>query len=122
MDVSVDTLPVGIASVQTSGAFSHNTWLSENNKYLFTTDEINNSFLACYNIEDLQNIELIDKIQSNPGSYSVVHNTYIYESKKRGKDIIFGTIHPILVKYISILIMFNLASFSIYIFSGRCPF
>jgi hypothetical protein len=50
--------------------------LSDDSKYLFTTDEINNSFLSCYNIEDFQNIELVDKIQSNPGSMSVVHNTY----------------------------------------------
>lgn len=76
IDVSVDSLPHALNGVQTPGAFTHNTWLSDDGKYLFATDEVNNSFLTCYNIEDLQNVELTDKIQSNPGSNSVVHNTY----------------------------------------------
>jgi choice-of-anchor B domain-containing protein len=76
VNVSVDSLPLAIGGIQTPGAFSHNTWLSDDSKYMFTTDEINNSFLTCYNIEDFQNVELTDKIQSNPGSNSVVHNTY----------------------------------------------
>ena len=76
VDVSVDSLPNAIGGIQTPSAFSHNSWLSDDSKYMFTTDEVNNSYLTCYNIEDLQNIELIDKIQSNPGSNSVVHNTY----------------------------------------------
>jgi Carboxypeptidase regulatory-like domain/LVIVD repeat len=44
---------------------------------LLTTDEVNNSFLASYDVSDLQNIKLLDKIQSNPGSNSIVHNTHI---------------------------------------------
>jgi len=76
VDVSIDTSPTTIISKHTPGNFTHNTWLSTDSKYLFTTDEIVNSYLTCYNIEDLQNIELVDKIQSNPSSNSVVHNTY----------------------------------------------
>jgi choice-of-anchor B domain-containing protein len=76
IDVSIDSLPTSIIVQHTPGNFTHNTWLSNDNKYLFTTDEIDNSYLTCYNVEDLQNIELMDKIQSNPGSNSVVHNTY----------------------------------------------
>lgn len=55
------------------------------------------------------------------GVYSAVHNTYMIECKKRGKDIIFGNMSPNLVKYISIFIMFNLTAVALYIFSGRCP-
>ncbi|CAN5504299.1 hypothetical protein BH10BAC1_BH10BAC1_03410 [soil metagenome] len=55
------------------------------------------------------------------GLYSVVHNTYHASCKKRGKDIVFGNLNPVVVKSISIFIMFNLVAFSLYIFSGRCP-
>ena len=61
--------------ISTPLAFSHNTWRYGNT--LFTTDERPNSSLASYDISDLSNITLLDQIQSNPGSNSYVHNTYI---------------------------------------------
>jgi len=67
--------PVLVATQQTPGNFTHNTWRSGNT--LFTTDEISNSFLSSYDISDPDNITLLDKIQSNPGSSSIVHNTHI---------------------------------------------
>lgn len=63
------------APVITPLAFSHNTWRYGNT--LFTTDEKPNSALVSYDISDLSNITLLDQIQSNPGSNSIVHNTYI---------------------------------------------
>jgi membrane protein involved in D-alanine export len=56
------------------------------------------------------------------GLYSVVHNSYIYYSRKRGRDIIFGSLSEKSVRWISVLIMFNLTCIALYIFSGRCPF
>jgi membrane protein involved in D-alanine export len=55
------------------------------------------------------------------GLYSVVHNTYVVECKKKGKDIVFGNMDPRMVKFISIFIMFNLVAIALYIFSGKCP-
>lgn len=56
------------------------------------------------------------------GIYSVVHNSYIYYSKKMRRDIVFGDMNERIINWISIFIMFNLTAFSIYIFSGRFPF
>lgn len=56
------------------------------------------------------------------GIYSVVHNTYMFYSRKKKRDIVFGKMSPSLKRWISIFIMFNLACFAIYIFSGRFPF
>ena len=67
--------PVLVTTQQTPGLFTHNTWRSGNT--LFTTDEVSNSFLASYDISNPNNITLLDKIQSNPGSNSIVHNTFI---------------------------------------------
>jgi choice-of-anchor B domain-containing protein len=79
IDVSNKSNPTVIGlPVQTPSAFTHNTWLSDNSRYLFTTDEVNNSYLAVYDVSDALNIQLVDKIQSqNPGSQSIVHNTHI---------------------------------------------
>jgi choice-of-anchor B domain-containing protein len=69
--------PKQLGSVTTPGKFSHNSWLSQDSKVMFTTDEVKNSFLTAYDISDPSNITEIDRIQSNPGSQSIVHNTHI---------------------------------------------
>jgi choice-of-anchor B domain-containing protein len=69
--------PVELANQFTPSNFTHNTWLSRDSKTLFTTDEVNNSFLTAYDISDLANINELDRIQSNPGSNSIVHNVHI---------------------------------------------
>jgi choice-of-anchor B domain-containing protein len=69
--------PIELANQNTPSNFTHNTWLSTNSKVLYTTDEVNNSYLTAYDISDLSNITELDRIQSNPGSQSIVHNTHI---------------------------------------------
>ncbi|MFN5460426.1 MAG: choice-of-anchor B family protein [Bacteroidota bacterium] len=71
------TNPVVLAEQQTPTAFTHNTWLSNDRKYVFTTDENSNSFLTSYDVSNLSNIIEKDKIRATPGSGSVVHNTHI---------------------------------------------
>ncbi len=56
------------------------------------------------------------------GVFSAIHNTYIIQCKKKGRDVFFGNLNPLAVKIISIFIMFNLVSIALYIFSGRCPY
>lgn len=53
------------------------------------------------------------------GVYSVVHNYYIYLCKKKKKDVFFGSLKPQVVRVLSIVIMFNLVAFAIYVFSGK---
>jgi membrane protein involved in D-alanine export len=53
------------------------------------------------------------------GVYSVVHNTYMIQCRKKDKDLIFGSMDPKVIRYISILVMFHLICIALYIFSGR---
>ncbi len=69
--------PQVVATHNTPGNFTHNTWLSDDSRTLFTTDEVSNSFLTSYDITDLNNITELDRFQTTPGSNSVVHNTHI---------------------------------------------
>ena len=76
IDFANKTSPVEISSITTPGVFTHNSWLSSNKKTVFTTDEVPNSYLTAYDISNVNNITYLDKIQSNPGSNSYVHNTH----------------------------------------------
>jgi choice-of-anchor B domain-containing protein len=84
VDFTNKSNPILLGSQTTPSAFTHNTWLSTNSKTLFTTDEVGNSFLTAYDVSNPTNIIQLDKIQSNPGSGSIVHNTHII--KKSGND------------------------------------
>ncbi len=76
-DVSNKANPVLLAQQNTPGNFTHNTWLNDAGTALFTTDEVNNSFLASYDITDLGDIKELDRFQITPGSGSIVHNTHV---------------------------------------------
>lgn len=77
VDFRNKTAPVELANQSTPNNFTHNTWLSQNSKVLFTTDEKDDSYLTAYDISNLGSISELDRIQSNPGSNSIVHNTHI---------------------------------------------
>jgi len=77
VDVTDKANPVLLATQTTPTAFTHNTWLSDDHRTLFTTDENSNSFLGAYDITDPGNIRELSRFQTAPGSGSVVHNTHI---------------------------------------------
>ena len=66
--------PVQLGSQNTPNNFTHNTWKEGN--ALFTTDETTSSYLTSYDVSDPTDIKELDRIQSMPGSGSIVHNTY----------------------------------------------
>lgn len=55
------------------------------------------------------------------GIYAAVHNTYVMQCRKKEKDVIFGNLNPVAVKWISIFLTFHFVAVALYIFSGRCP-
>ncbi|MCB0516143.1 MAG: choice-of-anchor B family protein [Chitinophagales bacterium] len=65
-----------LGEVETSGNFAHNCWLSDNGKYVFTTDEIPSGFIDAYDVSDLNDMKLIDKVQSSPGQNVIPHNVF----------------------------------------------
>ncbi|MFN0016288.1 MAG: choice-of-anchor B family protein [Saprospiraceae bacterium] len=77
VDMTDKSAPNLIASQNTPNNFTHNTWLTDDRKTLLTTDETANSFLTAFDVSDPGNITLLDKVQSNPGSGSAVHNTIV---------------------------------------------
>jgi choice-of-anchor B domain-containing protein len=68
--------PELINTQTTPDAFPHNTWLTDDRRTILATDEKNNSFLSSWDVSDPTDVKFLDKIQSNPGTNSIVHNTY----------------------------------------------
>jgi choice-of-anchor B domain-containing protein len=69
---------IGSGTQMTPGAFTHNVWLSDaGQRSLFATDEVSNSYMTSYDVSNTANITELDRVQLNPGSGSIVHNTHI---------------------------------------------
>lgn len=79
-DMSDKSNPVALGLQHTPNNYTHNTWMSKDRHVIFTTDEVDNSYLAAYDISDPTDIKFLDKIQTNPGSNSIVHNTHILDN------------------------------------------
>jgi len=77
IDVSDKSNPITLGSKSTPNNFTHNAWVSDDGNYVFTTDEKSNAYLAAYDVTNLNNIQELDRIQSNPGSNSIPHNTHV---------------------------------------------
>lgn len=79
-DVKDKSKPVLLAGQATSRAFTHNAWVSDNGKYVFTTDEKQGGYVDAYDITDLNNIKFLDKFRplerENDGV--IPHNTHYF--------------------------------------------
>lgn len=79
VDVSDKLNPVTLARHKTPSNFTHNTWLSDDGKVLFTTDERSNAFVGAFDVSDLTDIRELDRYQTatslNKGV--VPHNTFV---------------------------------------------
>ncbi|MFN0014725.1 MAG: choice-of-anchor B family protein [Saprospiraceae bacterium] len=76
-DVSDKSNPVLLATQSTPGRFNHNTWLSDNGRYLFTTDEKPNTPLGAFDISDLNNITQLDVYYPSQRPTFEVHNVRV---------------------------------------------
>lgn len=83
-DVTNKANPVLLNQQTTPGNFTHNSWCSTDSNFLFTTDEVSNSYLTSYDVTNPLNIQELDRIQITPGSGSIIHNTHIVN--KNGGD------------------------------------
>ncbi len=78
IDVSNKSSPVLIATHNTPAAVTHNCWISDDGKTLFTTDKTSGGYIISFDVSDLNNITELNKIRSNPGSGSVPYNTTVF--------------------------------------------
>lgn len=77
-DVSDKSKPKLLSSSATTTNFTHNAWLSDDKKYLFTTDEKPNAAVDAFDVSDPNNMEYISSFRpaATVGSGVIPHNTH----------------------------------------------
>lgn len=85
IDVSDKSNPSIMSSYPTSCQFTHNAWISDDNNYLFTTDETAGCYVGSYDVSDIYDIQEIDLVQewtgdgANGNQENVIpHNTHVF--------------------------------------------
>jgi len=66
-----------MASFLTPNHFTHNSWPTHDDHYLFTTDEVSGAYVTSYDVSDLSNVTELDRVQSNPGTSVIPHNVHL---------------------------------------------
>ncbi len=79
MDATDKANPVLLATQTTPFRFTHNAWLSDDGKTVFTTDERGNAPVAAYDISDLSDIKFLDEFRpsSSLGRGLIPHNVHV---------------------------------------------
>ncbi len=79
-DITDKRQPIQLGGAETSFAFTHNAWLSDDGTHIFTTDERNNAFVDAYDITDFNDIQRVSSVRPRRDGASVVpHNTHYHE-------------------------------------------
>ena len=79
IDVSDKSYPEIIGTVSTPHNFTHNAWVSDDGKTVFTTDEVAGAYVAAVDVSDIANMTIVDQIQSySPETNVIPHNTHVY--------------------------------------------
>jgi choice-of-anchor B domain-containing protein len=77
IDVSDKSNPVVLSTQESPLKVTHNSWLSDNSKVLFITDETDSSYVVSYDVTNLNNIRELDRIRPANNKGSIGHNTHI---------------------------------------------
>ena len=70
--------PQLLVTQPTPGAFNHNTGLSDDSRYLFSTDEKYGAPLGSFDVSDLDNITLLDQYFPSQKPTNMVHNVRVF--------------------------------------------
>mgnify|MGYP000678162971 CR=1 FL=1 len=76
VDVSVPSNPVILANWDTPSEFAHNIWPSDDNRYCYTTDEVNSGFVAAYDMSNFSNVQETDKYRHPLSEGTIPHNSH----------------------------------------------
>lgn len=75
-DVSDKSNPELLGLQVTPSSFSHNVWFSDDQNYLYNTDEKSGAYITEYDISDPKNIIETDRIRTTTSNDVIPHNTH----------------------------------------------
>lgn len=75
---NLDTIPT-VATQQSPFNFTHNAWLSDDSKTIYTTDETQDAPIGAYDISDINDIKLLDEFRpiASIGTGLIPHNVHV---------------------------------------------
>jgi len=76
IDIQDKSNPVILGKVTTYG-YTHNCWISDDAKTMYTTDETSGTWIVSWDITDPSDIKELDKWQSSPGQGVIPHNAFV---------------------------------------------
>jgi choice-of-anchor B domain-containing protein len=78
-DISNKANPILLATQETPNQFTHNIWPTDDNKYVFTTDEVGDSYVTAYDVTNLSDIKEVDRWRQShtPNGNIVPHNVHV---------------------------------------------
>jgi len=76
VDIKDKSNPTVLGSA-TSYGITHNCWLSDDAKTLYTTDETGGTWIVSWDISDPADIKELHRWQSSPGEGVIPHNTFV---------------------------------------------
>ena len=77
IDVSNPSSPREINSAQTPNRTTHNAWLSDDGRTLFTTDEKMSAYISSYDVSNHRNIRTLGKVRAADYSQAIPHNAIV---------------------------------------------
>jgi len=78
IDIRDKTNPVVIGQRDYENSFTHNTWLSDDGRTCFTTDELSDAYLYSWDVSDPSDIRFQDRIRSSlSNGEATPHNTHV---------------------------------------------
>lgn len=79
VDVSNPASPQTVTSWSTPSNFAHNIWPSDDNHYVFTTDEVSSGYLGAYDVSDLSNVTEVDRVHEPLTESVIPHNVHYFD-------------------------------------------
>lgn len=78
IDVSNPQQPNVLNTFLTPGFFTHNNWVSDDRKHIFTTDEVNGGVVAAYDISNVNMVRKLAEVKPSSTIETVPHNTHYH--------------------------------------------
>lgn len=77
VDISDKSNPQLLTRINYANAFTHSSWTSPDNRYLYVCDEVDGLPMRTFDISDVENITEITQAQYTANSDALVHNPYV---------------------------------------------
>ncbi len=78
VDITDKANPTVLGTKATDRNYTHNVWLSDNNRTLFTTDEKSAAPIGAYDVTNFNNIEELSQYRNQPLSAVIPHNVFVH--------------------------------------------